>query len=580
MAAGNRGSCRQGLIICSFQNAAFGRCIDNRRGWLDYDRRQTGKSAGSMNKPPSGRPRVLKPHEIQTLLKRGFDALSARRFDEAATCCKMILASAPKAVPAHFLVGLIATENKQSGMAVQAFGSVTTLDPSHAAAWANLARSYIRIGQPQRGEEAAEKAIELGTEDPIVQDLIGIVMSSLGDQRRAKEWYSKAVEKAPLSSPININLATSLIFLGESEEAEKALDRAIEISPHEPQAHWLKSSLRKATDHSHLEPLDDLMKHYRSEPQALSFVSYAAGKEHEDLGEWDEAFTCFARGAAAKRQVTDYNESGEIEMFEAQKETFDAAWAAKDTEGNPSAAPIFIIGQPRTGTTLVERIITAHSMVHSAGELQQFRLSVRRHIREGKGERFSAELIRASGKINPAFIGQAYMRSTASMQGGLPRFVDKMPLNYLHVPLIVKALPNAKIIHLVRDPVDSCFSSFKQLFAEAYFHSYSLEEMARHHVRYHRLMEHWREVFPGRFLDVKYEDVVVDLETNARRLIDHLEIPWEDACLDFHTQNQAVSTASAVQVREKAHTRSVDRWRKYERQLEPVLEILISEGVL
>ena len=195
-------------------------------------------------------------------------------------------------------------------------------------------------------------------------------------------------------------------------------------------------------------------------------------------------------------------------------------------------------------------------------------------------ERFSAEMMRAATALDPAKIGAAYMRSTTSMRGDLPRFVDKMPVNFLFIPLIVKALPNAKIINLVRDPMDSCFSSFKQLFAEAYFHSYTLEEMARHHGRYYRLMNYWRELLPGRFLDVKYEDVVSDLEPNARRLIEHLKLPWEQACLDFHRQDQAVATASAVQVREKVHTRSVDRWRKYENQLMPMLHILRAEGVV
>lgn len=533
-----------------------------------------------MNKSRPQNPRILKPHEIKALLKRGFEALSDGRLDEAGACCKRILTSAPKTVPAHFLVGLVATETKQSGMAVQAFGSVTTLEPKHAAAWAQLGRAYIRLGQPQLAEDAVEHAVKIGTKDPVVMDIMGIVFSALGEQPRAKVWFTKAVKAAPRAHALNVNLATSLTFLGETEEADKALDRALAAQPSEPQAHWLKSGLRKATNHTHLEVLNSLMEGFQSDPQALSFVSYAAGKEHEDLEEWAEAFTCFERGAAAKRQVVEYNEAGEIEMFDALRETFTPEWAARDMPGDGAEAPIFIVGQPRTGTTLVERIITSHSMAHSAGELQQFRLSIRRHTKLGDAGKLSAELMRASGGIKPAYIGEAYLRSSASMQGDLPRFVDKMPLNYLHIPLIVKALPNAKIIHLVRDPVDSCFSSFKQLFAEAYFHSYSLEEMARHHVRYHRLMAYWREILPGRFLDVKYEDVVADLEPNARRLIDYLELPWEDACLDFHNQDRAVSTASAVQVREKAHTRSVDRWRKYETQLAPVLDILHSEGVL
>ena len=151
--------------------------------------------------------------------------------------------------------------------------------------------------------------------------------------------------------------------------------------------------------------------------------------------------------------------------------------------------------------------------------------------------------------------------------------------NYLLIPLILAALPKAKIVHLVRDPMDACFASFKQLFADAYLHSYNQGEMARHHARYRRLMDCWRERFPGRFLDISYEETARDLEPNARRLIDFLELPWEDACLHFHEQDSAVSTASAVQVREPAHTRSIGRWRQYETQLQEMQDELAKAGI-
>jgi hypothetical protein len=165
------------------------------------------------------------------------------------------------------------------------------------------------------------------------------------------------------------------------------------------------------------------------------------------------------------------------------------------------------------------------------------------------------------------------------MRGDRPRFVDKLPGNYLYIPFILKALPNAKILHLRRNPMDACFASYKQLFADAYPHSYDQEEMARHHARYLRLMQIWRERFPGRFLDIAYEDLVSDVELYSRRVFNYLNLPWEDRCLDFHRQDSAVSTASAVQVREPAHTRSVGRWRRYERQLGVMRRTLLAHGV-
>lgn len=533
-----------------------------------------------MKQPPSGKPQVLTSLDIQRLLKEGFDALAQKKFDEAGAKVRQVLTSAPKNIEGHFLVGLIANETDDYKFAIQAFGSVTTLDPDHAAGWAQLARNFMKVGQPKRADFALKKAIELDPVDPVVQDLIGTTLSSLGDQPGAEGWYQKAVKKAPNAPTFNINLASSLIFLGKKKEAREALEKALRLRPFDPQAHWRISNLEKATDNGHLKTLEKLLLRYQNEPRGLSFIAYSAGKEYEDLGDWENAFRCFKIGAEAKKKITEFDETREDEMFKAYHKTFSPEWVAQETSGHPSEAPIFILGQPRTGTTLVERIITAHSMVHSAGELQQFRLAIWRNAKGETPGQFSPEMVRASAEIDPKGIGETYLQTSKSMQGNLPRFVDKMPINFFYIPLIVKALPNAKIIHLVRGPMDSCFSSYKQLFAEAYFHSYSLYEMARHHVRYHRLMDYWRELLPGKFLDVKYEDVVCDLESNARRMINYLDLPWEDACLEFHQQDQAVTTASAVQVREKVHTRSVGRWKKYEHQLKPALEILSKAGII
>ena len=166
------------------------------------------------------------------------------------------------------------------------------------------------------------------------------------------------------------------------------------------------------------------------------------------------------------------------------------------------------------------------------------------------------------------------------MQGSTPRFVDKLPPNYIYLPLILMALPNAKIIHVRRNPMDACFASFKQLFADAYLHSYDQAEMARHHARYYHLMQHYRDQFDGRFFEISYEDTARDVEPNARAMIDFLELPWEEACLEFHKQTTAVTTASTVQVREPAHTRSIGRWRRYEKQLEPMRNALEEHGVV
>jgi LPS sulfotransferase NodH len=237
------------------------------------------------------------------------------------------------------------------------------------------------------------------------------------------------------------------------------------------------------------------------------------------------------------------------------------------------------VGQPRTGSTLVERIITSHSAVHSAGELQQFRLSIRRLTAIAGRERLSPAIVAAAANLDPRQLGEAYLHAVRTLRGSTPRFVDKLPNNFLFLPLIAKALPNASIVHVTRAPMDACFASFKQLFADAYAHSYDQQEMARHFLRYHRLMEAWRACLGNRLIEVSYEALVSDVEPQTRRLVHALGLPWEDACLAFHRQDGAVSTASAVQVRTPAHTRSVGRWRRYETHLGPMRAALAAGGL-
>ena len=394
----------------------------------------------------------------------------------------------------------------------------------------------------------------------------------------ASNWFSKAVDGRPKHPPNMLSLANNLIYTGEIDTAIGLLEGIVAIQPNHPQAHWSLAGAQKATDDAHIEMMRCHLSTPGMDPRAQAFYLYGIGKEYEDLERWDEAFEAFRNGAAARRSTVEYDEPGEAEMFRFLENHFDADWVNVG-EGFASDAPIFVLGQPRTGTTLIERIISSHSMVHSAGELQQFGLAIRRLSNHQDPRRFSVEFFEASRTLDARKIGGLYLDSSQRMRGDSPRFVDKLPQNYLMIPHILKALPGAKIVHLTRKPMDACFSSFKQLFADAYLHSYDLLEMARHHVRYLKLMEVWRERFPGRFLDLSYEETVQDLEPNARRLMDHLELPWEDACLEFHQQKQAVSTASAVQVREPAHTRSIDRWKRYETQLQPLREELHRHGV-
>ncbi|MCJ7592101.1 MAG: sulfotransferase [Woeseiaceae bacterium] len=516
--------------------------------------------------------------QLQALLRRGFQALAAGNIAKASECCRLSLEKKPDLVEGHFLVGLVALQAKDRDTAFKAFASVTKLQPDHAAAWAHLAKLFMNDGQVNRADVALTEAVKFESGSPVVQDLMGAIYTLMGEYGLACEWFEKANQGQPDHPPFMLNLANNRIYNGQIQDAEELLRRVVAIQPDSPQAHWSLAGARKASDDTHIQEIRKLLKGDGIHPRMQAFYYYAIGKELEDLQRWDEAFAAFQSGAKARRLTVEYDEQAESEMFAFLQNNFDQDWLDKGS-GHDSSAPIFVLGQPRTGTTLIERIIGSHSQVHSAGELQQFSLALRRLSNYKDPRRFSASFFEASLNLDSAKVGALYLDSCKRMRGDKARFIDKLPQNYLLIPFILKALPNAKIVHLTRDPMDSCFASYKQLFADAYLHSYDLEEMARHHCRYRHLMDVWRDRFPGRFFDISYEDTVLDLEQHARNLIHYLELPWEDACLRFHERSEAVSTASAVQVREPVHTRSIGRWRKYQNQLAPMQKVLAEHDV-
>ena len=243
--------------------------------------------------------------------------------------------------------------------------------------------------------------------------------------------------------------------------------------------------------------------------------------------------------------------------------------------------PIFILGMPRTGTTLVERILDSHPQVQSAGELNNFSLELIRLVKESATSAPSTRLdfVAASAAIDFAKLGAAYVQSVRPLRDDSPRFIDKLPFNFLYAGLIHLALPRARIVNLQRHPLDTCYAVYKQLFRDAYPFSYDLTELAQYYVAYDRLMRHWNDVMPGAILTLRYEDVVADIEGSTRCLLQYCGLPWDDACLRFHENRRASTTASATQVRQPLYDSSVGKWRRVKRQLQPARQILERAGI-
>ena len=407
---------------------------------------------------------------------------------------------------------------------------------------------------------------------------IGDWWTVLGDYRRALEAYGKAIELAPSESRYWFNRAAVRRFLGELSLAEGDYDEAIRRAPRDAQAYLNRSELRPQTpEHNHIAELERALGDGPLDWRYQVPLRYALAKEYEDLADPRSSWRHLAAGAALRRRHLRYDVRNDLATAEWIREAFPALDLSG---GERTDRPIFIVGMPRTGSTLVERILGNHGDVHAAGELQDFGVAVVAAVRAHLGrDAQRREMVFASSRIDHAQLGADYLHRTRERTGNKARFTDKLPLNYLYVGLIAQSLPNARIVHVVRHPMATCYAIFKVLFEQGYPFSYDLGELADYYIAYRRLMRHWHSVLPGRLIEVAYESLVGDPAAETRRLLTALDLPWQPGCLDILGNTAPSTTASAAQVRRPIHRESIDQWRHYESPLAPVAARLRAAGI-
>ena len=458
------------------------------------------------------------------------------------------------------------------------------LDLNNARRHVQRARCAILAGLTSEAKKSVDNAAKAGVTEVNDQLMIASVLVRCDDHEGALAWYKKAEAIQPNRNELQRGMATVYRFLGDVDKAGEACNKALATDPHDYEMLNLRSSLSKQTrDDNHLhelkEHLEKGVRNWRGGVQ----VAYALAKELEDLEEYDEAFKFLENGASLRRKNQRYDLQDDIKIFTAIKDAFTRETIeAANGNGHISDAPVFILGLPRTGSTLVERIISSHSMVTSAGELNDFAIELLKLIaadNEGK-QPSRLDLPRASLTVDMNSLGQNYVNTVNPLTGGAFRFIDKLPLNSLYIGLIYLALPKAKVVHVNRHPVDACFAMYKYLFKNAYPFSYDLDELGEYYIQHHRLMAHWREILPqGWLYDIRYEDIVSDQKKATESLLDYLDLEWEDACLEFYLNEQASTTGSASQVREPLYKSSVGKWSYYERQLLPLIDKLKNAGI-
>jgi len=454
------------------------------------------------------------------------------------------------------------------------------LEPHNPTFLLRRAECLLALGQAAAAIEAAAAAQGHAAADPVTLDAIGGIYSKANDQARALAAYDAAVALAPGNPHFLYNRAAARRFLGQIHEAEIDYDRVIALKPTDFEAYRNRSDLRPQTEASnHVAELEALLAGPLPDWRAEVQLRYALAKEYEDLGRHPESFEQLLRGAKQRRAHMRYEVNTDVATVGWIIEAFPAGPSRVDPRAS-AESPIFIVGLPRSGSTLVERILSSHSEIISGGELNHFALSLVDAVRRGSSAALPRrELVARSAEVDFAALGHDYLARAKSAIGSGQRFTDKMPLNYLYCGLIHRALPNARLVHVSRRPMAACYAMFKMLFEDGYPFSYDFAELAQYYVAYRRLMDHWQATLPGVIHPLSYESLVADQLGESRKLLQFCGLDWEDACALFHENPSATTTASAAQVRRPIYEASVSQWRHYERELAPLRALLDAAGV-
>lgn len=431
------------------------------------------------------------------------------------------------------------------------------------------------LRQGRKGEARTRlAAVVLPAADGVVLHDAAQLWMHLQEPARAAELYVQAVDLVPGNGAWRYNLSTALIALGRMEEAETALDRVLADNPRDWDAWYNRATLRRQTpERNHVAELRRMLATPGLDAAAAVPLGYGLAKELEDLGEWEASFAALRQGADARRGLLSYDVAADVAIMRAITEAFPAA--PVQLVGDPDPHPVFVVGLPRSGTTLVERMLSSHSAIASHGESADFALA----LMETAGPCANKEeLLQRSATLDPAALGAAYLARIAHVEGA--RVVDKTPANFLYLGLIARALPQARIVYVRRGAMDVCYAMYKTLFRMAYPYSYDLDDLASYWLAFDGMMRHWQVTIPAtQLLTVDYEAIVADPEQAARRLVAHVGLPWDEACLHFERNPLPSLTASAAQVRQPVYRSSVGRWRRYERQLAPLAARLAAAGV-
>ncbi|KQQ84224.1 sulfotransferase [Xanthomonas sp. Leaf131] len=517
--------------------------------------------------------------QLRAVLRDGYQLLRQGRYADAIAAADRACADQPD--NAHLLE--FASEarlaNGDPDAAAERIARAAAVASSPLPLLIKYASLLIQLRRRREAVLVARQAQALAGADGTAWWRIGSLYSGCQNVAAARDAYQQALVLLGAQPALLYDLATMQFFGGEFDAAEATLDRLLQLAPGAGDALYLRATLRRQTaQHHHLDDLRNRLATTLSEPAARAAGLYAMSKELEDLGQHAESFQALTAAAACKRKTLHYDVAVECAQIAAVREAYDEAAVSRLQQGHDGEGVIFIVGLPRSGTTLLERLLVQRGGARSAGELMDFGAVIGNATSGVMAGNPGLTAAQASLQIDFAAVGKEYLRGAREAVHGHPVLIDKMPVNYLYCGMIATALPRARIIHLVRDPLDTCYAMYKTLFYNAYPFSYTLDELGDYYLAYAQTMWHWHSVLPGRILDVHYEDLVRDTEHQITQVLTWcgLASPANVTRLE----DVAFVTASAAQVRGEIHQRSVHSSRRHLKEFAHLMKRLQAAGVI
>ncbi len=565
-------------------------------------RRNKGRSTRA-SRPGHAARKSIRPDEVS----HAYQLLQAGKLPAAEKVCRRILNTNPMHAEANNCLGVIQQRLGYPEKAVTQFEQALVSEPGLVPAYGNLANSLMQLGRGDEAKQIVERGLSLQPAQAIANRALGELGYQVAEYDKSESFFRRAILIDPSDNHSHVGLGMTLRRMGRLDEALTCYDQAIRLQPGNAITHLNRGNLlsemgrleesiesyresirlkpdyarayqllagtrRQSSYDPELKAMEALYKKPGISTEDRMNLAFGLGKSFEDLQQYDKAFEFFHQGNKRKRSMTPYSITEDMDYFNRLRSTFNLDFF-KQHQGLDSmdSHPVFILGMPRSGTSLVEQILASHPQVHGAGELADLQL-----VCEQPVERFpdGIPLLKPEAWKD---LAANYLQRLRHHNSSALHITDKMPQNFLYIGMIAIMLPNAKIIHCRRDPMDTCLSMFKTLFASSGLQwCYNLEDLGRYYQMYLELMEHWNTVLPGRIFELQYETLVADSEQQIRNLLDYCQLPFDPDCLSSHESKRAVKTASFAQVRQPIYSSSVQSWKHYEKHLQPLIAKLIG----